>query len=494
MRVGGRPDVNPCICLFHCDACRPASAGGEVYVQFVCGRKFARLRLPVCGIAVGIYAVAEDDSLVAAGGQEREVYRQVARCPVGHGGDEPGVALAACQDDVFAHLAVQGDGLVEGGGHLCDEVGVFRLFGVLRGAVGQHLQRCFEDGVHRHLVYACALRHGLVVDAAEVPAVGVHRGAGRVVHRACQLAQVGDGDVVAREVVHRHAVHRGFPFAVLQALDAFEVHQVRIGSLQAERFHAVQVQQEVVAGGAGGNLFDGLHGGLVVAVEEVNLEAFDAQLLVVGEVGLGVAGGVPPGCPEDDAYPFLVAVGDEFGQIDVGVEVFGQRFGCAPSVVDDDVFQFMLGGEIYVSLVRRGVHACLEVDSAQVAGVPPVPCHLAGLDPRRVVDAAGRRQALCHVVVGQLGVLGCYQHGTPGQGARPVDAGDVVRTLRGDEVKAVVSADEGFRGDRCEGGLHALAGFFVEGEEHAGIVFHTAVHDGRFLAVGHLYQQRCDGQ
>lgn len=186
-----------------------------MYVQLVCGSEGARLRLPVGGIAVGIDAVAEDDSLVRSGGQEREVDGQVARRPVGHGADKPGVALASGQDDVFAHLAVQGDGLVEGGGHLCDEVRVFRLFGVLRGTVGQHLERCFEDGVHRHLVYACALRHGLVVDAAEVGAVGVHGGAGRVVHRAGQLAQVGDGDVVAREVMAGCSVHRGFPFAVL---------------------------------------------------------------------------------------------------------------------------------------------------------------------------------------------------------------------------------------------------------------------------------------
>lgn len=87
---------------------------------------------------VGIRSVLEELHLVCAGGQETEVELQAPALPVGLAGQVPVVALAACHDDVLAHLSLEAAHLVEDGGQGGDEVGAFLLLAVDGGIVGQH--------------------------------------------------------------------------------------------------------------------------------------------------------------------------------------------------------------------------------------------------------------------------------------------------------------------------------------------------------------------
>ena len=74
----------------------------------------------------------------------------------------------------------------------------------------------------------------------------------------------------------------------------------------------MQVQYQVVLGGAGYNAFYGLYQWLVVSVEEVNLDNLDTRLSIVAECGFRILVRVSPACPKNDADTLLVSIGDEF--------------------------------------------------------------------------------------------------------------------------------------------------------------------------------------
>ena len=92
---------------------------------------------------------------------------------------------------VFGYFTIKSNGFVKGSGNLGDEVGAFLFLHVFAGTVGKHLQGCFEDGVHSHLVYTCTLTHGVVVDGAEQGTGGIYHSSRRIVHRTGELAQIG---------------------------------------------------------------------------------------------------------------------------------------------------------------------------------------------------------------------------------------------------------------------------------------------------------------
>ena len=194
-----------------------------MYVQLVPRGHGAYFFLVVGCFPVGIDAVGKDFGFVTSFSKEGKVDGTVAWCPVGHGGDVPDVSLAACQCKVFAYFTVQCHGLVENGRHFGNEVRAFLLLHIFAGAVGKHLQRGFEEGVHRHLVDARTLAHRMVVDGTEGFAGCVHHGSRCVVHRADKHAQVGSSHVIAWEVVERATVHYRFPFGILQSLYTFKV-------------------------------------------------------------------------------------------------------------------------------------------------------------------------------------------------------------------------------------------------------------------------------
>ena len=96
---------------------------------------------------------------------------------------------------------------------------------------------------------------------------------------------------------------------------------------------------------------DGL---LVVAVEEVNLKALDAHIGIVfhhsirySDVTQRIAANqVTPTRPQDDAHALLFAIGYQALQVDFRVQRFHQRLLSAPSLVDDDILEMILGGKV----------------------------------------------------------------------------------------------------------------------------------------------------
>ena len=94
----------------------------------------------------------------------------------------------------------------------------------------------------------------MVVITEETVFHGIGHSTRRIVHGTSKHAQIGRCDVVAGLIVQWSVTSARFPLGILQAFHAFEVKDVRIGTLDAERFQTVIVKIEMMLGGAGGYL------------------------------------------------------------------------------------------------------------------------------------------------------------------------------------------------------------------------------------------------
>ena len=241
------------------------------------------------------------------------------------------------------------------------------------------------------LVASCAHGHGMVVDGLEVGFAGVAHAAGGEIDGADHASDEGEGDIVEGHVFGGFvyglaiALHFGAfgPLDFFHAEDGFEVDDVGPGACDALRGEdAVIVEHEMALGASLGDAVYHLGGLLVVAVEEIDFESFDAHggVVVAGFVELLVQH--VEDCPEDDADVFLLAVADEFGQVEVGDD--GEHvaaLGVVPAFVQNDVFESVLGGEVDVVAIGLLVDACLEAYAGDAPVVPPVPGHFAGTNP-----------------------------------------------------------------------------------------------------------------
>ena len=189
----------------------------------------------------------------------------------------------------------------------------------------------------------------------------------------------------------------------------------------------MDVERQPVRGGRLGQPVDPLDGQLVVAVDEVDLEALDAQCRVVGarllELGVEHVGHGP----QDEAHAPLVGVAHQLGKVDGRDRrhhVAALRVG--PPLVEHDVLQTVRRREVDVGLVGARVDPRFEVDVGQAPVVPPLPRHLAGLDPRAVGDAALGAERIDQIVGRQLAGLVGHGHDAPRIGARALHAGDAI--------------------------------------------------------------------
>ena len=163
---------------------------------------------------------------------------------------------------------------------------------------------------------------------------------------------------------------------------------------------AVQVEDEMMLGGAGSQTFHHFDGCLVVAVHEIHLESLDAH------IGIGLADGFQvlvhhvEDCPEHDVHALALTVFYELRQLDI-VYWFqnASLFRVVPSFIKDDVFQTVIMSKIYIIFVSIEVDARLEIHTFQIPVVPPVPSHLSGFDPGGISNLVGCSQGI-HQVVG----------------------------------------------------------------------------------------------
>ena len=339
----------------------------------------------------------------------------------------------------------------------------------------------------------------MVVVAEELRADSVLHGARRVVHRAAEHTQVGNGDIVVGLVVDGALVVARFPLRVLHAFHPLEVDDVRKGTLDARGLQSVVVDDELVAGSCLGNAIAGTYDLLVVAIEEVDLEALDAHVGIVlhdrlelshGGVGV-VAHHVAPAAPQDDAHAAFTSVGHQLGYVDFGVEILDKRLAAAPALVNDDVLQTVLLCEVDVVFIGRGVHARLEADARQVGVVPPVPRHLAGTNPGGVGQAAFGCKALRHVAVQDVGIAFGHHDGTPGERTRSVDFCDEIGSFRRCVVQPAKAQHGLFERIGSEIGSQTVVALQ---QHHARIVLHAGIHDDGFQAAVETDSQGRDGQ
>ena len=240
-------------------------------------------------------------------------------------------------------------------------------------------------------------RNRFGVDSLPVVAGSVSHRSRCEIHLSCHHSDVWEGDIV-----ERHIVLSLRPAAFFHTENTLVVEDVRIGAVQAVWLvDAVQVEDEMMLGGAGSQTFHHFDGGLVVAVHEIHLESLDAH------IGIGLADGFQilvhhvEDCPEHDIHALALTIFYKLGQLDI-VYWFQNTslFRVVPSFIEDDVFQTMIMSKIYIIFVSFEVDARLEIHTFQIPVVPPVPSHLSRFDPGSISNLVGCSQGI-HQVVGR---------------------------------------------------------------------------------------------
>lgn len=177
------------------------------------------------------------------------------------------------------------------------------------------------------------------------------------------------------------------PFRTFGAPDGFEIDDVGVEALHAGRLAAaVVVEQQFVFGGFAGQFLVPLHGDLIVAVEEIDFKSRYAPFGQKPHIAVGIADERMGDAPQENAYVLLLGVAHQFFDIHLRID-FGEVEYVGPPGVDHQVFQVVLGGEVDVVFVKRGVavvHAGRNGCARQHGVVPPLPSGLARTDPREV--------------------------------------------------------------------------------------------------------------
>ena len=416
---------------------------------------------------MGIGTVAEGRH---AGILREEVERDgnVLRLAARDGTHKPFAARAACHDNVVAGLGRKDARLVPRDGHRADEACALVGLDIACRTVGKHLQPALEHHVESHLIGTCA--HACRCRARNDIVLGLQRSHRTrcEVHRTDGIAHEGQPD----RVVGCTAA------ALLQAAHTLVGEQVGIAILQSGGLKGtVEVDHQVVLGTLSGGALVEVHHPLVAVVHEVYLQSLHAHLgVVLNHLGMLLYG--KPRHPEPHADTFLPSVVDKLLHVD-DIDIL-ERVAhiLTPALVEQDILYAILRSEVDEVFVRLVVDTRLEVDVPHRPTVPPVPAHLAGLDPRCVVYLARSREATSHLVGGDVGIR-TDDEVAPGQGALSVGASDIV-AFAGDCLTAVA------------GRLPCLGGFWENGshlvlaraaQEHAGIVLQVGLREEHLHAL-----------
>ena len=186
----------------------------------------------------------------------------------------------------------------------------------------------------------------------------------------------------------------------------------------------------MILGALLGNAIGHFGGSLVVAVEEIDLEASDAhgRILSASRFEL-VIEHIEDG-PKHQSHITLGSILDEFLQIERRDN--RQHITCGrlvPAFVEHHELDAVSRRKVDVIAIGIHVDARLEGHTREVPVVPPVPGHLACLDPRGVADAVLRSQGIDKIGDGHLAVVACDAKDSPREGACAETFGNVVAAL-----------------------------------------------------------------
>ena len=387
-------------------------------------------------LAIGIDYHIVFRSLARSGNQAGNIHSNVAFSPIGDAAHIPSVALASGSDDIFAHLALQHNSLIPHRGEGRHKTGVIGFLLVIGRGIAKHIQGRLQHHIERQLMATGALAHGLTPAGAVAAFCSVVHGTLGVVHRSRCLTDERNLGVVLHLIPCC-----GSPFQLLQSCHTLEVEHIGISSVESCGLEStVEVDQQVILGTHVGGTLVELSDNLVVAIHEINLEALDAYLAVVLAHMLHIAVEGVVACPQNQPHIPCLGILHQHGQVDVRhhLEEVGLTVHC-PTFVEDDILNAVLGGEINIILVGIVVDACFEVHAGEVPVIPPVPCHLAGLNPAKVLYLAGLAQKIAQVVHSQVGTVLGHHGNAPGQDGELVHLGDIVLAFLYEHLQVVVA-------------------------------------------------------
>ena len=300
------------------------------------------------------------------------------------------------------------------------------------------------------------------------------------IHLSCHHSDVWEGDVV-----ERHIILSLRPAAFFHTEYTLVVEDVRIGAVQTVWLvDTVQVENEMMLGGAGSQAFHHFDGGLVVAVHEIHLESLDAHISIGLADGFQILVHHVEHSPEHDIHVLALTVFYELRQLDIVYWFLNASlFRVVPSFIEDDVFQTVIMSKIYIIFVSFKIDTCLEIHTFQIPVVPPVPSHFSRFDPGSIANLVGCSQGIHQVVGRHLCVVLCDGEDAPRIISLAGAYGDVVvGTLYMAHVSPRVVSH--LLRIRCKGGsqdsllliLFAAVGF----QPHARILLQVALQDGDF--------------
>ena len=249
---------------------------------------------------------------------------------------------------------------------------------------------------------ACAHRNGVFVALNPVAARSIAHGTRRKVGLSGHLAHEGERHIVAW--------HIGFflrPATLFHAEHPLVVQYIREGTAQtSRRIKTMIVKEQLVAGAMAGNALCHLYGSLVVSVEEIHLEAFDAHgcIFAAGFVEMLVQ--YVKHRPQHDVDTLLATIGNQPRQVNVSNCVHDVAFRrIVPAFVEHDILQSEAGSEVNIILISFGVDTSFEVHTTQVPVVPPIPRHFSRLNPAGGSNFVRRSKRIDKVVNRHLRIL-----------------------------------------------------------------------------------------
>ena len=342
--------------------------------------------LIILRLAMGIDAIGVErgfEGLVL--GQEIEVQVDVTCLPVGQTAHIPvAIPAFAHRDDVFAQPALKNLRMLEDRRQGAEETRIFLLPLIHRGGIAKHGERRIIDDIGGQLMATCALTHRGAVGGIPIAPGGIAHGSRRIIDEAALQTDEREGDVVAR---HIHLL--GTPFHLLHAEHALVVDDIGEGAVQARgRVEAVIIEGEMIPGTHFGNAIGHFGCSLVVAVEEIDLEASDAHSRILSASLFKLVVEHIEDGPKHQSHITLGSILDEFLQIERRDN--RQHITCSrlvPTFVEHHELDAMSRRKVDVIAIGIHVDARLEGHTCEVPIVPPVPGHLACLDPRGVADA-----------------------------------------------------------------------------------------------------------
>ena len=307
-----------------------------------------------------------------------------------------------------------------------EETRIFLLPLIHRGGIAKHGERRVIDDIGGQLMATCALAHRGAVGGIPIAPGGIAHGSRRIIDEAALQTDEREGDVVAR---HIHLL--GTPFHLLHSEHALVVDDIGEGAVQARgRVEAVIIEGEMILGALPGNAIGHFGGSLVVAVEEIDLEASDAHgRILSASLFKLVVEHIEDG-PKHQSYITLGSISDEFLQIERRDN--RQHITCGrlvPTFVEHHKLDAVSRRKVDVIAIGIHVDARLEGHTREVPVVPPVPSHLSCLDPRGVADAVLRSQGIDKIGDGHFAIVACDAKDSPGEGACAETFGNVVAAL-----------------------------------------------------------------